>query len=87
MTRKEASNFGIVVTGTLFLNSKPFFNLFNLDVVHSFISTRTTLQLNLEGNKEDVDYRISLPNGHVTECLVLYKNVPIVIEGRAFFEI
>jgi len=74
----------MVVTEILFLNSKPFSVLFDFDATHFFISTQTILKLNIEGNKEEIDYRISSPNGHVTECLILYKNVPIVIEGRAF---
>jgi len=43
-----------------------------------------TLHLNLEGNKEEVGYRISLLNGHTVECSVLYKDVPIIIEERVF---
>jgi len=47
--------------------------------MHFFISTQVVLLLNLEGNKEEVDDRIGLPNGHVIKCWTLYENVPIMI--------
>ena len=34
MSKKEASNFGTLVTGTLFLNSKPFSMLFDSGITH-----------------------------------------------------
>jgi len=39
MSKKEASKSGAMVTGTLFLNFKPFFALFGSDATHSFIFT------------------------------------------------
>jgi len=83
-SKKEASNSGTVVTGTLFLNSKPFSVLFNSGATHSFISTRAALLLNLEDNKEEVEYKIGLLNGHVLKCSTLYKDVPIMIGGHRF---
>jgi len=83
MSRKEASNSGTVVTVTLFLNSTPFSVLFDSGATYSFISTRAALLLSLEGTKEEVDYQIGLPNNQVIKCLILYKDVPIMIgEGR-----
>jgi len=84
MSRKEASNSGTVVTGTLFLNSTPLSVLFDSRATHSFISTRATLLLNLEGTKEEVNYQIGLPNGQVIKCSILCKDVPIMIEERRF---
>jgi len=52
MSKKEASNFGIMVNGTLLLNSKPFSVLFDSGATYSFISTRAASLLNLEGDKE-----------------------------------
>jgi len=52
MSKKEASNSGMVVTGTLILNSKPFSILFDSGATHSFISTQAALQSNLEGGKK-----------------------------------
>jgi len=43
MRKKEASIFGIVVTRTLFLNSKPVCVLFDSDAMHCFMHTRTAL--------------------------------------------
>jgi len=40
------------------------------------------LLLNQEGDKEEVDYKIGLPNGHVTKCSTLYRNVSIMIRER-----
>ena len=51
MNRKEAATSSTVVTGTLFLISKPFCVLFDSVASHSFISTQSAMQLNLE-NKE-----------------------------------
>jgi len=79
MSRKEASNSCTVVTGTLFLNSKPFSVLFDSGATHSFISTKAALLLNLEGTKEEVDYQIGLPSGQVIKCSMFYKDVPIMI--------
>jgi len=42
------------------------------------------LQLNLKGNKEEVNYRISLSNKNTAECWVLYEDVPIIIEGKVY---
>ena len=79
MSKKEATASGTIVTGTLFLNSKPFCILFDSSATHSFIATRAALQLNLKQNKEWQKYRISLSNGQVIEYPILYKHVPLVI--------
>ena len=84
MSKKEATVSGTVVTGTLFLNSKPFCVLYDSSVTHSFISTKAALQLNLTQNKVWMNYRISLPNGQVIECPVLYKHVHMVIANLEF---
>ena len=84
MSKKEATASGTVVTGTLFLNSKPFCVWFDSGATHSFISTQAALQLNLKQNKEWANSRISLPNGQAIECLILYKHVPIVIAEHEF---
>jgi len=51
MSKKKASTFGMVVIGTLLLISKPFYVLFDLGATHSFISTRSAMQLNLEDRR------------------------------------
>ena len=79
ISKKEAAISGTVVTGTLFLNSKPFCVLFDSGATHSFISTHAALQLTLKTHEERVNYRISLPNGQVIACPILYRRVPIVI--------
>jgi len=43
MSKKEATTFGTVVTGTHFLNSKLFYALFDSGATHSFISTSSTM--------------------------------------------
>ena len=48
MNKKEAAVSSMTINGTLFLNSKPFYILFDLVAIHSFISTRAAIQLNLE---------------------------------------
>ena len=52
MSKKEAATSSMVVTRTLFLNSKLFFVLFDLGVTHLFISTRSTMPLNLEDRNQ-----------------------------------
>jgi len=84
MSKKEVLNFGVVVIGTLFLNSKPFSVLFDSGAMQSCISTRAALLLNLEGNKREVNYNIGIPNRHITKCSTLYKDVPIMIGGKRF---
>jgi len=84
MSKNESSNSSTVVTGTLFLNSMPFFVLFDSGATNSFISTRAALLLNVEDNKEGVNYKIGLLNGHVIKCSTLYKGVPIMIGERRF---
>jgi len=84
MSKKEASNSRAVVIGTLFLHSKPFSVLFDSGATHFFISTRDALLLSLEDNKEEVAYRIGLPNRHVLKCSTLYKDVPILIGEHRF---
>ena len=84
MSKKEAAISGTVVTGTLFLNSKPFCVLFDSGATHSFISPHAALQLTLRTHEERVNYRISLPNGQVIACPILYRHVPIVIADYEF---
>jgi len=62
MSKKEATFFSKVVTGTLLLNSKLFCVLFGSGATHSFISTPIALQLNLEKHKVWTKYRIHLRN-------------------------
>jgi len=61
-----------------------FYDYFDSGSTHSFISTRTALQLNLEKDKVWVNYRISLLNRQVRECPILYKHVHIVIDEHEF---
>jgi len=86
MSKKEAATSGTVVTRTLLLNSKPFCVLFDSSATHSFISTRSTMHLTLEGRRTETNYRIKLPNHSVIECPISYKLVPISI-GRSTFPI
>jgi len=51
LSKKEAAAFGMVVSGTLFLISHPFYALVDSVATHSFTSTRYAMQLNLD-NKE-----------------------------------
>jgi len=48
MSKTEVAISGTVVAETLLLNSKPFSALLHLGATHSFISTRSAVQLNLE---------------------------------------
>jgi len=84
MSKKEAATSGTVVTGTLFLNSKPFCVLFDSGATHLFISTQSAMQLNLENRRMEANYRIKLPNDFVIECPIAYKLVPITISGTTF---
>jgi len=73
-----------VVTGTLFLNSKPFRILFDSGATYSFLPTRSVMPLNLDDKKTETNYRIKLPNDCVIECPISYKLVPITISGTTF---
>jgi len=84
MSKKEAATSGTVVTGTLFLNSMPFCVLFGTGATHSFISTRSTFQLDLEYAKIEANYKVKLPNDSIVDCLILYKHVPISL-GKSTF--
>ena len=83
--KKEAASSGTVVTATLFLNSKPFCVLFDSGATHSFTSTRSAMQLNVENRMTKTNYRIKLPNDSVVECPISYKLVPITIGGTTFY--
>jgi len=84
MSKKEAATSGTVVTSTLFLNSMSFCVLFDSSATYSFISTQSTIQLDLEHVKVKTNYRIWLPNGTIVKCLILYKHVPISIGESTF---
>jgi len=84
MSKKEASSPSMVVTGILLLNSKPFCVLFDLGATHSFISTRSVMQLNQKDRRLETNYRIKLPNDCVIKCPISYKLVPITIGGTTF---
>ena len=81
ISKKEAATAGTVVTGTLFLNSKPFCILFDSGATHSFISTWSAMQLNLEDRRTETNYRIKLPIDCVIEFSISCKLVPITIGG------
>ena len=81
---KEAGTSSRVVTGTLFLNWKPFCVLIDSGATHSVISTKSALQLVLEYAKAEPNYRIKLPNDCIVHCPILYKHVPICI-GESIF--
>jgi len=51
---------------------------------HSFIFTRSVIQLNTKNRKAETKYRISLPNNFIVECLISYKLVPITVGGLVF---
>ena len=84
MRKKESTTSGMVVTKTLFLNSKPFCVLFDSSGTLSFISTRSALQLNLEDRRTEINYRIKLPTDSVVECPISYKLIPITIGETTF---
>ena len=84
MNKNEATTSGTAVTGTLFLNSKPFSVLFNSGATHSFISTRSAIQLSLENRRMETNYKIKLPNNSVVECPVSYNFVPVIIGETTF---
>jgi len=84
MSKKEAATSGTVVTGTHFLNSMPFCVLFDSGANHSFISTGSALQLDLEHAKIEANYRIKLSNDYIVDCPILYKYVPISL-GESIF--
>jgi len=87
MTKKKATTPGMVVKGTLLLNSTPFYVLLDLAASYSVLSTRSTLQLNLEHVKVVTNYRIMLPNDSKVDCAILYKHVPIFIGEFIFIGI
>jgi len=84
MSKKEAATSGTVVTRTLFLNSKPFCVLFDSGTTHSFISTRSAIQLYLKDKRTKTNYRIKLSNDYVIECPISYKFLLITIGGTTF---
>jgi len=84
MNKKEAATSGMVVSRTLFLNSKAFCVLFDSGATHSFISTRCSIQLSLENRRMETNYRIKLPNDSVIECTLSYELAPIIIGETTF---
>jgi len=73
MSKKEAATSGMVVTGTLFLNSKSFC---------LFAS-----QLDLEQVKVKTNYTIKLLNDSRANYPIFYKHAPIFISGPYFLKI
>ena len=51
---------------------------------HSFIFTRSAMQLNLENMKLETNYRIKLSDDSIVECPISYKHVSITIDGVIF---
>ena len=84
MSKKEAATSGMIVTGTLFLNSNPFCVLFNSGTTHSFITIRSTMPMNLENTKSKTNYRIKLSNDSIVEYPISYKLIPITIGAVPF---
>lgn len=84
MSKKEAATSGMVVTGTLLLNSKSFYVLFDSGATHSFMSTLFAMQLHLEGRRTETNYRFKVPNDSVIEYPISYKLVPISTGGTTF---
>ena len=86
MSKKKATTFSMVVTGTLILSSKPFCVLSDIGTTHSFISTRSTLPLDLENAKKDANYKIKLPVNSIVDCPIFYEHAPIYIDGTIFLK-
>ena len=87
MSKKEATTSGMVVTGTLFLNSMPFCVLVDLGATHSFIFNQFAIQLDPEHVKVENNYRIKLSNDSIFDCPILYKHAPIFIVNPFFLGI
>jgi len=86
MSKKQVATSATVITRTLFLNPKSFYVLFDLGATHSFISTQSGMQLNLENIKVETNYRIKLPNDSIIECPISNKLIPITIGRITFHE-
>ena len=84
MSKKQATTSSTIVTRTLFLNSKSFCVLFDSSATHSFISTRSVLQLDLESVKVETNYRIKLPKDSIVDCSIFYKHILISTSGSIF---
>ena len=84
INKKEAHADGTVVTGTLFVNSKPFYVLFDSGAIHSFISVQATSQSCLDSHKLIVKYQINLPNWQIVERSTIYKDIPITLSRESF---
>jgi len=82
MTKNEASNSGIVITTTLFLNEQPLYALFDAGAMHSYMSTSVASRLELLSHKVHVDLSIGLPLGETIACPHMYKNCPLFIGGE-----
>jgi len=85
MIKKEVVISSIVVTDTLFLSSTPFCVLSDSGVIHSFISTRSALQLDLEHINVETNHRIKLSYTSTVDYPVFYKYFPIYIGESIFF--
>ena len=83
ISKKESTVPSTVRPRTLFLHLNDCV-LFDLDAIHSFISTQTTLQLKQQKDKVWANYKFSFPNEHVMECPILYKQVPIIVVEHEF---
>jgi len=80
MSKTEAATSSTVVTGTLFLNSKPFYALFESSATLSFIS-RSSMQLNLDDRRTKTNYSVKVPIDTMIECPMSDKLVSITIGG------
>ena len=86
MSKMEAATSGMVAIGTLFLNSIQFCVMFDSIVTHSFISTRSTSQIDLQHVKVETNYRIKLPNDSIVDCHIFINMFLFLLVEPYFLE-
>ncbi|XP_073132184.1 uncharacterized protein [Henckelia pumila] len=84
ITQEEADDANEVVAGTILINTKPAYVLFDCDVTHSFISKRFTKKIGLVHEKLTEPLRVATPTNKIIETLKIHRKCKMCVCEQIF---
>ncbi|XP_073153940.1 uncharacterized protein [Henckelia pumila] len=84
ITQEEADDANEVVAGTILINTKPAYALFDCGATHSFISKRFTKKIGLISEKLTEPLRVATPTNKIIETLKIHRKCKMCVCEQIF---
>ncbi|XP_073133022.1 uncharacterized protein [Henckelia pumila] len=84
ITQEEAEDANEVVAGTILINTKPAYVLFDCGATHSFISKRCTKKIGLVHEKLTEPLRVATPTNKIIETLKIHRKCKVCVCEQIF---